>query len=210
MRKKSKKDTTIFIVTFLILISLLFVPAGIQKICIANIYNHSLELIDNESYADAQKELQKIEDFKYKDTSDLIKLCKAHISYDGGSSGAYMLIDDLDFEYQPKERRDKINAFIEKSRTEYKIFFNELVNKSSQNNSGNTANSTVSSSNYSKSSSTYKSKSYSYTPKKYKSDSYDKYNAKDYKFAEDFYDDHYDDFFDYEDAEDYYNDHKDD
>jgi len=37
----------------------------------------------------------------------------------------------------------------------------------------------------------------------------DPYNAKDYKFAEDFYEDHYDDFFDYYDAEDYFNEHHD-
>ncbi len=42
-------------------------------------------------------------------------------------------------------------------------------------------------------------KDYSYSP--------DEYNVKDYYSAEDFYDDHYDDFFDYYDAEDYYNDH---
>ena len=35
----------------------------------------------------------------------------------------------------------------------------------------------------------------------------DDYNAKDYYSAEDFYDDHYDDFFDYYDAEDYYEEH---
>ncbi len=33
----------------------------------------------------------------------------------------------------------------------------------------------------------------------------DPYNAKDYAHADDFYEDHYDDFFDYEDAEDYFN-----
>ncbi len=32
----------------------------------------------------------------------------------------------------------------------------------------------------------------------------DEYNAHDYYFPEDFYEDHYDDFFDYEDAEDYW------
>ena len=35
----------------------------------------------------------------------------------------------------------------------------------------------------------------------------DPYNVNDYASEEDFYDDHYDDFFDYYDAEDYYNDH---
>ncbi len=37
----------------------------------------------------------------------------------------------------------------------------------------------------------------------------DPYNATDYAHPEDFYYDHYDDFFDYEDAEDYYNEHDD-
>lgn len=48
--------------------------------------------------------------------------------------------------------------------------------------------------------------SYSYTPSSGQSG--DRYNAKEYKTAEDFYDDNYDDFFSYEDAESYYNKHK--
>lgn len=55
-----------------------------------------------------------------------------------------------------------------------------------------------------------KSSSYSFTP--YKSpikNNDDPYNAKDYSNEEDFYDDHYEDFFDYYDAEDYYREHKD-
>ena len=47
---------------------------------------------------------------------------------------------------------------------------------------------------------------YRYTTKKHKPTT-DPYNAKDYSNEEDFYDDHYDDFFDYYDAEDYYNKH---
>ena len=37
----------------------------------------------------------------------------------------------------------------------------------------------------------------------------DPYDVNDYSSEEDFYDDHYDDFFDYYDAEDYYNEHHD-
>lgn len=40
-----------------------------------------------------------------------------------------------------------------------------------------------------------------------KSSKKDEYNAKDYQNADDFYYDHYDDFYDYEEAEDYYNEH---
>lgn len=57
-------------------------------------------------------------------------------------------------------------------------------------------------------SSSSNSSSYSftpYTPSEKEDD--DPYNAKDYSNEEDFYYDHYDDFFDYEEAEDYYNEH---
>ena len=55
------------------------------------------------------------------------------------------------------------------------------------------------------------SSSYSFTPYRSpsKDDDDDPYNAKDYSNEEDFYYDHYDDFFDYYDAEDYYNEHND-
>lgn len=47
-----------------------------------------------------------------------------------------------------------------------------------------------------------------YTPKKSGGSSRDdEYNAADFGNAEDFYDEHYDDFFDYYDAEDYWNEH---
>ena len=45
------------------------------------------------------------------------------------------------------------------------------------------------------------------TSYKSKSDDDDPYNVNDYSSEEDFYDDHYDDFWDYEDAEDYYREH---
>lgn len=51
--------------------------------------------------------------------------------------------------------------------------------------------------------STYKS----YSSKSKSGKSKDEYSAKDYVDADDFYYDHYDDFYDYEDAEDYYNEH---
>lgn len=47
-----------------------------------------------------------------------------------------------------------------------------------------------------------------YTTKKTTSTKSDPYDVNDYYFPEDFYYDHYDDFFDYEDAEDYFYDHQ--
>ena len=54
---------------------------------------------------------------------------------------------------------------------------------------------------------TKKSTHKSYSPKSSKIE--DEFSAKDYVDADDFYYDHYDDFYDYEDAEDYYNEHAD-
>ena len=54
---------------------------------------------------------------------------------------------------------------------------------------------------YGSSGSTYKPKSKSGSERE------DEYNAADFGNAEDFYDEHYDDFFDYYDAEDYWNEH---
>ena len=204
----TSKRKTIIIISAVIIFMLLFAAASwyFQNKYTVNTYNNALQLIDNDSYKTAKKELEKIAEFDYKDTDDLIELCEAHISYDEGCTGAYMKIDDLDFEYQTKERRDKINAFIEKSRAEYKEYFDKLVADSKPKNPDN---STISQPSYSSgSSSTYKSKSYSYKSRS-NDDDYDEYNVKDYKFAEDFYDDHYEDFFDFDDAEDYFNAHND-
>lgn len=202
----AKKKTTIQVLA--VIFSLIAIIAAVyiyQNWYVKNTYNTALELIDNNSFEQAKTKLETIEENYYKDTSDLIELCKAHISYDSGCTGVYQNIDHLKFEYQTKERKEKINAFIEKSRTEYQQFWDDLIKRSNQNSAKNTVSSRPSYS-FSKSSSTYKSKSYS--SKSY-SDDDDKYNIKDYKFAEDFYEDHFDDFSDFEDAEDYFNDHSD-
>lgn len=52
-------------------------------------------------------------------------------------------------------------------------------------------------------------KSYSSKSRSSKSQKSDPFSATDYVDADDFYYDHYDDFYDYEDAEDYYNEHND-
>ena len=49
-----------------------------------------------------------------------------------------------------------------------------------------------------------KAQSSTFRPTSRPSASSDPYNARDYSGADEFYDDHYDDFFDYEDAEDYW------
>lgn len=205
--KKKKKKKTIIILSTAILFMLLLATASwfFQSKYTAVTYNVALQLIDNGSFEKAKTQLEKIVEFDYKDTDDLIKLCEAHISYDDGHIGAYMSISDLEFKYQSKKRREKINAFIEKSRAEYEAFFDKPVEESKPKSSDNS--SSIQPSYGSGGSSGYKSGSYSY--KSRSNDDDDEYNVKDYKFAEDFYDDHYEDFFDFDDAEDYFNAHND-
>ncbi|MCQ2455652.1 MAG: hypothetical protein MJ090_05900 [Clostridia bacterium] len=206
----TSKRKTIIIISAVIIFMLLLAAASwfFQNKYTVNTYNNALQLIDNDSYKTAKTELEKIVEFDYKDTDDLIKLCEAHISYDNGCTGAYSKIDDLEFKYQTKERLEKIYYFIEKSKLEYNEFFDKLLENSKPKNSDN---STISQPSYnSGSSSTYKSKSYSYKSRSNNDDEdYDEFHANEYKFAEDFYDDHYEDFFDFDDAEDYFNAHND-
>lgn len=77
---------------------------------------------------------------------------------------------------------------------------NKKSKYNSSNNSGTSSAASQNSNSSSRYSSSYKSSS--------KKDS-DPYNAKKYRNEEDFYYDHYDDFFDYYDAEDYYREHND-
>ena len=207
----TNKKKTVIIISAVIVCMLLFAAASrfFQNKYTVNKYNDALRLIDNDSYKAAKTELEKIAEFDYKDTDDLIKLCEAHISYDDGCISAYRSIDDLEFKYQSKERLEKIYYFIEKSKLEYNNFFDKLVEDSKPKNPDNSASSQPSYS--SGGSSTYKSNSYSYKSRSNDDDNDDddEYNVKDYKFAEDFYDDHYEDFFDFDDAEDYFNAHND-
>ena len=206
---RDKKKIILSISAMLAFLAAIILP-GVISDNLQNSYNErtyeqALYLIDNDSFSEAKTELEKIKVYNYKDTNDLIKLCDAHISYEGGRSGAYMSIEKLKFEYQTKERMEKINAFIQKSQAEYEVFFDNLKKQSNTPKSTSSTKSTGSTTAKS-SSNSYKSKSYS---SKSGSSFTDKYNAKDYKFAEDFYEDHYDDFFDYYDAENYFNKHND-
>ena len=136
----AKSKTIIIILAIIIFLGLIIIASVFfQNKYVSNTYNNALSLIDNDSFTEAKTELEKIDDMDYKDISDLIKLCDAHISYDNGSSGAYMLIDDLSFEYQSKEQLEKINAFIEESKKAYKEFYDKLVEESKANNSNNSA-----------------------------------------------------------------------
>ncbi len=102
-----------------------------------------------------------------------------------------------------------IYALIE-SNAEPEYDFSHLRRRSySYGNSSSSYSSTYSNCNSgSQQTSSYYTPSKSYKSSNRKNTKSDPYNAKDYSNEEDFYDDHYHDFFDYYDAEDYYNRHQ--
>ena len=204
-----RKNIIVFAAIVLAFFAIIAISIIAKSCYIESKYNKAITLIDKAAYEEAKEQLKVIENEYYKDANDLIKLCEAYISYNNGCCGVYMNIDDLDFEYQTKERKEAINEFIKKSKAEYDEFFQQLLEDSrkeaeeKEKDSNNSFNSYKNQSN--------SSSSYSFTPYKSpsKKDDDDPYNAKDYSNEEDFYYDNYDDFFDYDDAEDYYNEHND-
>lgn len=204
-----RKNILIIIAVVLGLFGIIAISTIAEAHYIESKYNKAIALIDEAAYKEAKEQLEIIENEYYKDANDLIELCEAHISYNNGCCGVYMDIDDLDFEYQTKERKEAINEFIKKSKAEYDEFFQQLLEdnrKQVEELKKDPNSSFYSNKNQSNSSSTY-----TFTPYRSpsKDDDDDPYNAKDYSNEEDFYYDHYDDFFDYYDAEDYYNEHND-
>ena len=203
------KNILIIIAVVLGLFGIIAISTIAEAHYIESKYNKAIALIDEAAYEEAKEQLEIIENEYYKDANDLIELCEAHISYNNGCCGVYIDIDDLDFEYQTKERKEAINEFIKKSKAEYDEFFQQLLEdnrKQVEELKKDPNSSFYSNKNQSNSSSTYTFTPYR-SPSKYDDD--DPYNAKDYSNEEDFYYDHYDDFFDYYDAEDYYNEHND-
>lgn len=204
-----RKNILIIIAVVLGLFAIIAISTISEAHYIESKYKKAIALIDEAAYEEAKEQLEIIENEYYKDANDLIELCEAHISYNNGCCGVYMDIDDLDFEYQTKERKEAINEFIKKSKAEYDEFFQQLLedNRKQVEELKKDPNSSF----YSNKNQSNSSSSYSFTPYKSpsKKDDDDPYNAKDYSNEEDFYYDNYDDFFDYEDAEDYYNEHND-
>lgn len=204
-----RKNILIIIAVVLALFVIIALSIISKAYYIESKYNKAIALIDEAAYEEAKEQLKVIENEYYKDANDLIELCEAHISYNNGCCGVYMDIDDLDFEYQTKERKEAINEFIKKSKAEYDEFFQQLLedNRKQVEELKKDPNSSF----YSDKNQSNNSSTYTFTPYRSpsKDDDDDPYNAKDYSNEEDFYYDHYDDFFDYYDAEDYYNEYDD-
>lgn len=197
-RKRKQKICTVSILSSVIAVIIALNIASTMKV--ERIYNSAEELITQEKYKEAVDLLKSIEKKKYKDTVNLIILCECYIDYEKGrGADAYYDLKNAVFHWQNAEQYSNIREFEEILQKEH----NESIKRMAE----NARKSYEEKKRMEESEKKTKSKS-TYVPK-YKEDKSDPYNAKDYRNEEDFYDDHYDDFFDYYDAEKYYREHHD-
>ena len=97
---------------------------------------------------------------------------------------------------EASKKNEYYDTYLRKQRTPYYSSYSTSSSNSSSSSSGSSS---------SRSTGTYSGNSSSKT--KTKNSSSDPYDAKSYYHPDDFYYDHYDDFWDYEDAEDYWEEH---
>lgn len=202
----SKVKTTVFVISIIVILLSIFVGNNIIKNY--KITNELTEIA--KSYG--------LKDIKISIGGNILKPDLYDITVDSSNleslsySQMYYLADSMHTDdayvttYTSNGNTYKIHLFtksIYKNGLEMQNdYWNYESHKDTTKNDKNTSNYSSSNSNIS---------SYSFTPyiSPSKDDDDDPYNAKDYSNEEDFYYDHYDDFFDYEEAEDYYNEYND-
>lgn len=199
-RKRKQKIWLVSIVTLVFVIMIAFNIATTTKI--DSIYKSAEELISQCDYEEALELLEGIAETKHKDTLSLITLCKCYIDYEKGRGvDAYYDLQEIDFHWQNSSQLSKISELKVLLQKEHDEYIKRMAENAQKNYEEKKRIEEAEKKSKSKSKSTY-------IPK-YKEDKSDPYNAKDYRNEEDFYDDHYYDFFDYYDAEQYYRDHHD-
>ena len=161
-------------------------------------YRTAEKLIAEEKYADALNELGKING-SYQDSNGLEELCRAHQYEAKGEYGlAYACLYKASFRYQDTAQMQKINIF--KARME-QGFYREVESELEEERKAE-AESTTDENKKSKNKWLPSSGGWD--------DDDDPYDASDYSHPDDFYYDHYDDFYDFEEAEEYYEEHYED
>ena len=161
-------------------------------------YTKAEKMITDGDYSNALDELQKILG-EYKDSDGLNALCRAHeYESEGDCKMAYVCLYDVTFSYQNAEQMGEINNF--KSRME-QCFYEKVDREFEEERKAEKESAETKAENSSSG-----KRGYYYNSSKSNSDD-DPYNASDYSHPDDFYYDHYDDFWDYEEAEEYYEEH---
>ena len=203
---KKKLIKRVSIISAILVVIVLLCNIGNMKN--AHYYRLAINLINACEYEKAQDSLSEIEGSNYKEESELYVFCSALENYEKGQR-----VNGPDYKYVPYDFNFKfnddieakklaINKQLEKQAEEYKQktynnLYDSIWNKSSEKETTTSAPTTRKS--YSSGGGKSRSKSKTVDP----------YDVNNYSNEEDFYYDHYDDFFDYYEAEDYFNDNHD-
>lgn len=191
-RKGVKREIIIAIVSIVAVcaaISPFAVPAIIREIN----YDKACKLMIEKEDVNAAREIlygKYLYTNKYKDSKSLLHYGNALIDVKNGQYNmAALSMEYVDFKHSlTKEQRNRVEAL----KAEINAHSSQYVpNKKTYKHASNPTQAPT----------TTKKKKY------YSSKNNDPYDAKDYVDPDDFYYDHYDDFYDYEDAEDYYHGH---
>lgn len=217
-REQQKKSDRRFIRNIIIVIVLVTViPVFINKIHFIGVegdYSHAKELLGYGRYEEANEIFRHIrrEETYYKDVDAYISMCYAYIDYENGDiAGAYESMSIASFRYLTKEESAEITAFRNLLSEEYDRYLKKAAEEERNGKfyAGRLRNKYDVPMDYKYFTPVTTTTSYVYkpSPSPKPSEEYDPYNAKDYKHPEDFYFDHYYDFFDFYDAENYYYEH---
>jgi len=200
-KKRKRKLWIVSTVAFVFIVIIGFNVSSTIKI--DKIYKSAEEYIIQEKYKEAAGLLKSIEEKKYKDTVSLITLCECYIDYEKGrGADAYYDLKNIKFHWQNSEQLLKIRELEKVLQDEHNQYIKRMAENAQKEYEEKKRVEEAEKKTKSKS-------TLNYVPK-YKENKSDPYNAKGYRNEEDFYDDHYYDFFDYYDAEQYYRDHHDD
>lgn len=172
--------------------------AAIQYAKLSEMYEEAAALTDNASYQQARDLFEKITRMKekYRDTEAYINLCTAHLAYDNDNiESAKLWSSRMNFSGLSQERQTAVDDFASTVSEEYEAYEEEMeeLAKSHEEMAQNTYN-------------IRNAAGEAVLPHRADKDK-DPYSVDDYRDAEDFYYDNYDDFYEYEEAEDYYNEH---
>ncbi len=163
-----------------------------------NNYNYAVSCVMNKDYDTALEYFYKCS-YSFNDTFEWERLIKGHNYYVKGEySDAYDCVRYIKFKYLTTEQKWFVNKKISKIEYAYKNY-----NQTQE----TTTRSPVTTARPAETTTRYYYTTKRYTTKKHTTTKSDPYNAKSYSNEEDFYYDHYDDFFDYYEAEDYYDDY---
>ena len=188
-----------------LVISVLFAVAVIgvgatmiyQKSGFRGTYNKAVQLAIDGEYSEAEELFQSIEEHHYKDTDAFIVFCRSADMYYGKGNYEYghSRLDEMNFENLTDEQNAVIEDFKAALTKDYKA--GQKQKKSEETATTKPAPETTKPE-------PATTKAYQEPTTKKPSTQKDPYGANEFAHPDDFYYDHVDDFWDYEEAEDYF------